>query len=142
MPARSEVLAFLSAIKERPEDDAPRLMLVDWLTEHGHPRGEFVRCHFRGSRGMKSPARHDGVNGREHGRSPRRKPRVEATGWKSDSAPGLRRGLRPCSKPLSPQSVEVRQPPVAASCIMKIERQSLFVIRPVSDTLRPSSPTA
>jgi len=35
--------AFLQAILENPDDDAPRLMYADWLTEHGDPRGEFIR---------------------------------------------------------------------------------------------------
>src|SRR5581483_8842999 len=35
--------AFLCAIIANPEDDAPRLMYSDWLTEHGDPRGEFIR---------------------------------------------------------------------------------------------------
>lgn len=35
--------AFLKAIQEQPEDDAPRLMYADWLTERGDPRGEFLR---------------------------------------------------------------------------------------------------
>jgi uncharacterized protein (TIGR02996 family) len=40
---RPEVLAFLGAIKEQPEDDLPRLVLADWLEERGDPRGELVR---------------------------------------------------------------------------------------------------
>lgn len=35
--------AFLSAIIENPDDDGPRLMYADWLTEHGDSRGEFIR---------------------------------------------------------------------------------------------------
>jgi uncharacterized protein (TIGR02996 family) len=36
--------AFLEAILERPEDDAPRLVYADWLDEHGDPdRAEFIR---------------------------------------------------------------------------------------------------
>jgi uncharacterized protein (TIGR02996 family) len=35
--------AFLQDIKEHPGDDAPRLILADWLTEQGDPRGEFLR---------------------------------------------------------------------------------------------------
>src|SRR5262245_57924927 len=42
-PPRPEVLAFLQAIKENPDDDAPRLVLADWLEERGDLRGEFVR---------------------------------------------------------------------------------------------------
>jgi uncharacterized protein (TIGR02996 family) len=35
--------AFLQAIIEDPEDDAPRLVYADWLEEHGDPRAEFIR---------------------------------------------------------------------------------------------------
>jgi internalin A len=35
--------AFLQAIVESPEDDTPRLMYADWLTERGDVRGDFIR---------------------------------------------------------------------------------------------------
>ena len=36
--------AFLEALREHPEDDAPRLIYADWLDEHGDPaRAEFIR---------------------------------------------------------------------------------------------------
>ena len=35
--------AFLQAVKDDPDDDAPRLLLADWLEEQGEPRGEFIR---------------------------------------------------------------------------------------------------
>src|SRR5262249_54384240 len=35
---RPEVLAFLEAIKDDPDDDAPRLVLADWLEERGDER--------------------------------------------------------------------------------------------------------
>jgi uncharacterized protein (TIGR02996 family) len=36
--------AFLHAICENPQDDAPRLIYADWLEEHGKPeRAEFIR---------------------------------------------------------------------------------------------------
>jgi uncharacterized protein (TIGR02996 family) len=35
--------AFMQAICERPNDDAPRLMYADLLEERGDPRGEFIR---------------------------------------------------------------------------------------------------
>ena len=36
--------AFLHAILEAPEDDAPRLVYADWLDDHGQPaRAEFIR---------------------------------------------------------------------------------------------------
>ncbi len=41
--ARPEVLALLQACKDQPDDDTPRLILADWLEEHGDPRGTFVR---------------------------------------------------------------------------------------------------
>lgn len=44
---RPEVLAFLRDSKEHPDDDAPRLILADWLEDHGSPadaaRAEFIR---------------------------------------------------------------------------------------------------
>jgi uncharacterized protein (TIGR02996 family) len=45
------VLSFLRHAKEQPEDDTPRLVLSDWLEEHGGPadvaRAEFVRVQCR-----------------------------------------------------------------------------------------------
>jgi uncharacterized protein (TIGR02996 family) len=35
--------AFLQAIVENPDDDAPRLIYADWLEERDDPRGEFIR---------------------------------------------------------------------------------------------------
>jgi uncharacterized protein (TIGR02996 family) len=40
--------AFLSAIRENPNDDAPRLVYADWLDEHGNAaRAEFIRVQCR-----------------------------------------------------------------------------------------------
>jgi uncharacterized protein (TIGR02996 family) len=40
--------AFLEAIIENPNDDAPRLMLADWLDERGQAdRAEFIRLQIR-----------------------------------------------------------------------------------------------
>jgi uncharacterized protein (TIGR02996 family) len=47
---RPEVLAFLADIKDHPDDDAPRLILADWLEEHGDSRGAFVRAQVRRAR--------------------------------------------------------------------------------------------
>ncbi|MFO0595984.1 MAG: TIGR02996 domain-containing protein [Myxococcaceae bacterium] len=33
---------FLEAIVSRPDDDAPRAVYADWLTEQGRPEGEFI----------------------------------------------------------------------------------------------------
>src|SRR5215207_1095926 len=35
--------AFLAAIRDRPDDDLPRLVYADYLDERGDPRGEFIR---------------------------------------------------------------------------------------------------
>lgn len=43
VPSRSEVIDLLHRCKEEPDDDTPRLILADWLEEHGDPRGEFIR---------------------------------------------------------------------------------------------------
>jgi uncharacterized protein (TIGR02996 family) len=44
---RSEIMteeqAFLTAILERPDDDATKLVYADWLEEHDDPRCEFLR---------------------------------------------------------------------------------------------------
>jgi uncharacterized protein (TIGR02996 family) len=54
---RPEVLALLRACKESPEDDAPRLVLADWLQEHGDEsdcaRGQFLRLECQA---LQSPA--------------------------------------------------------------------------------------
>jgi uncharacterized protein (TIGR02996 family) len=40
--------AFLQAIIETPDDDAPRLVYADWLDDHGQPeRAEFIRVQCR-----------------------------------------------------------------------------------------------
>ena len=35
---------FLTAVREAPDDDAPRLLYADWLEERGDPRGAFIRA--------------------------------------------------------------------------------------------------
>jgi uncharacterized protein (TIGR02996 family) len=51
---RPEVLALLRACKDSPEDDAPRLVLADWLEEHGDEsdcaRGQYLRLECRAQR--------------------------------------------------------------------------------------------
>lgn len=40
-----ELLAFLRAIADSPDDDTPRLVAADWLEEHDESeRAEFIRC--------------------------------------------------------------------------------------------------
>ena len=39
------LLSLLGGARAEPHDDAPRLVLADWLDEHGEPeRAEFIRC--------------------------------------------------------------------------------------------------
>src|SRR5262245_45258488 len=40
---RPELLGLLHAVKSDPFDDGPRLVLADWLEEHGDPRGQHMR---------------------------------------------------------------------------------------------------
>jgi uncharacterized protein (TIGR02996 family) len=58
-PPRPELLALLQAAKDQPDDDAPRLVLADWLEENGddadRARAEFVRLQCAWVR-----LRHDG----------------------------------------------------------------------------------
>src|SRR4051794_13498130 len=51
---RPEVLAILQDVKDHPDDDTPRLVLADWLEEHGasegdadRDRAEFIRVQLR-----------------------------------------------------------------------------------------------
>jgi uncharacterized protein (TIGR02996 family) len=38
---------FLAEIRDDPDDDVPRLVLGDWLADHGDPRGEFIQIDVR-----------------------------------------------------------------------------------------------
>src|SRR3954471_11402384 len=42
--------AFLAAIRDRPDDDLPRLVYADYLDERGDPRGEFIRLQIERAR--------------------------------------------------------------------------------------------
>jgi uncharacterized protein (TIGR02996 family) len=60
--SRPELLALLQAAKETPEDDAPRLVLADWLEEHGDEQdaahAELIRLQCRLARlGAADPQR-------------------------------------------------------------------------------------
>src|SRR4051812_5771442 len=45
-PPRPEVMAFHDAIRDDPEDDTPRLVLADWLEEHGRDEADSARARF------------------------------------------------------------------------------------------------
>src|SRR5262245_61426555 len=49
-PPRPEVLGLLAECKDRPEEDAPRLILADYLEERGDVRGTFVRLQVEAAR--------------------------------------------------------------------------------------------
>lgn len=48
--------ALLEAIAARPDDDGPRLVYADWLTERRHPRGEFIVLQVQRAKGQVSKA--------------------------------------------------------------------------------------
>ncbi|HEX7699990.1 MAG TPA: TIGR02996 domain-containing protein, partial [Kofleriaceae bacterium] len=83
--SRGEMEAmFLARVREDPDDDNPRLVFADWLTEHGDERGELIALQF---------ARHDNsrlsVDGlkREHALE-----RKHGVAWLGSLAHELRRG--------------------------------------------------
>src|SRR4051812_38161141 len=39
--------AFLAAILDAPDDDAPRLIYADYLLEQGDPRGDFIHVQYQ-----------------------------------------------------------------------------------------------
>src|SRR5262245_27194895 len=41
-----DLLAMLEAVKDHPDDDAPRLVLADWLEEYGRTESEWARARF------------------------------------------------------------------------------------------------
>ena len=42
VPSTASREALLAAVLAHPEDDAPRLVYADWLSDRGDPRGEFI----------------------------------------------------------------------------------------------------
>ena len=61
----TEEEAFLTAVCERPDDDAPRLIFADWLEERGDPRGEFIRVQCIQARMAEGDKRRHGLRARE-----------------------------------------------------------------------------
>jgi uncharacterized protein (TIGR02996 family) len=58
--------AFLADILAHPEDDAPRLIYADWLTDHGNPeRGELIRVQIERARIDEDDPAQDEVERRE-----------------------------------------------------------------------------
>src|SRR3954467_4069612 len=58
--------AFLAAIRDRPDDDLPRLVYADYLDQRGDPRGEFIRLQVeRPTLAADDPRRHE-LLAREH----------------------------------------------------------------------------
>src|SRR5262245_56329639 len=63
---RPELDALLAACIEHPGDDAPRLVLADWLEEHGEAdRAEFIRLQIESARLDDYDPRRDDLVGRE-----------------------------------------------------------------------------
>jgi uncharacterized protein (TIGR02996 family) len=88
-----EALAFLSRIREQPEDDGPRLIFADWLDEHGDWRGEFIRVQCALARMPNDDERRGGLEQREQALLEGRQPHWPANlnGLVSDWT--FRRGL-------------------------------------------------
>src|SRR5262245_55720746 len=60
--------AFLQAVLDRPDDDAPRLVYADWLEEHGDPdRAEFIRVQIEQARLPQGDRRGPALRKREKG---------------------------------------------------------------------------
>ena len=58
--------AFLEAIRDSPEDDAPRLVYADWLDDHGDTaRAEFIRVQCELARMPNDEERRAGLESRE-----------------------------------------------------------------------------
>jgi uncharacterized protein (TIGR02996 family) len=54
-----EYRALFAGVVERPDDDAPRLVLADWLEENGHPeRAELIRLQIELERTPRHDPRH------------------------------------------------------------------------------------
>jgi uncharacterized protein (TIGR02996 family) len=47
MSDMTDEAALIAAIRAAPDDDAPRLVYADWLTERGDPRGELITLQCR-----------------------------------------------------------------------------------------------
>jgi uncharacterized protein (TIGR02996 family) len=94
---RAEVLALLADVKEHPDEDSLRLILADWLEDHGdaqdQPRAELIRCQISHER---LPADHPDKNAA--GRRARWLQQNHGTAWLGPLAKWLaawtfRRGL-------------------------------------------------
>jgi uncharacterized protein (TIGR02996 family) len=68
MQAMPDDGAFLRAIIENPDDDAPRLIYADWLEEQGRPdRAEFIRVQVALARLAENDPRRTELEARERG---------------------------------------------------------------------------
>lgn len=65
-PPRPEVVALLQTCKESPDDDTPRLVLADWLEDHGDTaRAEFIRVQCEAAQLQLAAERLDWLGRRE-----------------------------------------------------------------------------
>jgi uncharacterized protein (TIGR02996 family) len=65
--------AFLAEILANPEDDTPRLVYADWLTDHGSAQGEFIRVQCERARLAEEDERQEELAERER--------ELEEVGW-------------------------------------------------------------
>jgi uncharacterized protein (TIGR02996 family) len=64
LPA-DQLSSFLSAIREDPDADGPRLVFADWLDEHGDPRAELIRVQCQLAALNKDDPQVPDLNGRQ-----------------------------------------------------------------------------
>src|SRR5438552_1097952 len=90
-PPRPELLALLQAAKDEPGDDAPRLVLADWLEEHGdeadRARAAFIRLQIARDRLRRDDPAHEEIQVREQELYNR-----HAAAWLGPMASGQNRG--------------------------------------------------
>jgi uncharacterized protein (TIGR02996 family) len=88
-----ELLAFLRACKEAPDDDAPRLVLADWLEEQGNQHGAAMRLQCRAGHIDEADPARDALDG-EADRILREAPPDWLTAWRQHTPDvEVRRGL-------------------------------------------------
>ena len=61
---RPEVRAFLDDVREHPDDDAPRLILADWLDDYGDEIDQARACLIRTQCELARPGRSPASVGR------------------------------------------------------------------------------
>lgn len=86
---------LFAAVLAEPEDDGPRLVLADWLTDRGDPRGEFIQiqCTLKrslvGTAGRATPLRYLDASAEELADREKELLSRHGADWAEREAPGL-----------------------------------------------------